>query len=103
MPDSSGAESLFVCLYLDQHVNVQLAVDLRARGYDVLTTQDAGNEEASDDVQLAFATDQRRAILTFNIRDFAPLHEQWQNEGRNHGGIVVSRQMGHRTYGLLLE
>jgi hypothetical protein len=50
----------------------RLAADLRGRGYDVLTTEEADNDTASDEEQLAFATAENRAILTFNIRDFAP-------------------------------
>jgi predicted nuclease of predicted toxin-antitoxin system len=52
----------------------RLAVDLRGRGYDVLTTQEAGKDTASDEEQLAFATAGNQAIVTFNIRDFALLH-----------------------------
>jgi len=81
----------------------RLAVDLRTRGYDALTTQEAGKDTASDEEQLAFATDEARAILTFNIRDFAPLHEQWQATERSHAGIIVSQQLGSRQYGLLLQ
>ena len=44
-----------------------------------------------------------RLILTFNIRDFAPLHKQWTAAGRTHAGIVVSQQLGSRQYGLLLS
>jgi len=39
----------------------------------------------------------------YNIRDFAPLHEQWQAVGRAHAGIIVSQQLGSRQYGLLLQ
>jgi predicted nuclease of predicted toxin-antitoxin system len=75
MPDSAGLEALFARLYFDRHIMTRLAVDLRGRGYDVLTTEDAGKDTASDEEQLAFATTANRSIITFNIRDFAPLHE----------------------------
>jgi len=52
---------------------------------------------------LAFATAENRTILTFNIRDFSPLHEAWQTAGRSHAGIIVSQQLGSREYGLLLQ
>jgi predicted nuclease of predicted toxin-antitoxin system len=103
MADSAGLEALFVRLYLDRHVMTRLAVDLRGRGYDVLTTEEAGKDTASDEEQLTFATAERRAILTFNIRDFAPLHEAWQEAQRAHAGIIVSQQLGSRQYGLLLQ
>ncbi len=103
MPGSAGLEALFLRLYFDRHIMSRLAVDLRGRGYDVLTTEEAGKDTASDEDQLAFATAQHRAILTFNIRDFAPLHEAWQAAQRPHAGILVSQQLGSRQYGLLLQ
>ena len=103
MPDSAGPEGLFVRLYFDRHILARLAVDLRGRGYEVLTTEEAGKDTASDEEQLAFATAERRAILTFNIRDFAPLHEAWQAAGRRHGGVIVSQQLGSRQYAVLLQ
>ena len=103
MPDTAGLEALFVRLYFDRHIMTRLAVDLRGRGFDVLTTEEARKDTASDEEQLAFSTSQGRAILTFNIRDFAPLHESWQAAARPHAGIIVSRQLGSREYGLLLQ
>ncbi len=103
MPASAGLEALLVRLYFDRHIMKRLAADLRGRGYDVLTTEEAGQDTASDEEQLSFATAKSRTILTFNIRDFAPLHEQWHAAGRPHAGIIVSRQLGSRQFGLLLE
>jgi predicted nuclease of predicted toxin-antitoxin system len=102
MPDTAGLEALFVRLYFDRHIMIRLAIDLRGHGYDVLTTEEAGKDTVSDEEQLAFATAENRAILTFNIRDFAPLHEAWQAAQRPHAGIIVSQQLGSRQYGVLL-
>ena len=77
MPDPAPPETLFVRLFLDRHIKKQLAIDLRERGFDVLLTEEAGMDTAADEELLAFAAKENRAILTFNIRDFAPLHEQW--------------------------
>src|SRR3954451_8334548 len=96
-------EDLYVRLYFDRHIMARLAEDLRSRGFDVLTTEHAGLDTATDEEQLAFATDEGRAILTFNIRDFAPLHARWSAAGRSHAGIIVSRQLGSRQYGVLLQ
>jgi hypothetical protein len=103
MADSSGLEALFVRLYLDRHIIGRLAIDLRGRGFDLLTTEEAAKDTSSDEEQLSFAAAEQRAIFTFNIRDFAPLHDQWQALGRDHGGIVVSQQLGNRQYGILLQ
>ena len=64
MSDSADAEPLFVRLYFDRHIMARLAVAQRGRGFDVLRTEDAGNDTASDEEQLAFATAENRALLT---------------------------------------
>lgn len=102
MVESPLPETLFVRLYLDRHIKKQLAIDLRERGFDLLTTEEAGKDTAPDDEQLAFAAQENRAILTFNIRDFAPLHGAWSAAGKPHTGIIVSQQLGSRHYGVLL-
>jgi predicted nuclease of predicted toxin-antitoxin system len=102
MPDLAPPENLFVRLYLDRHIKKQLAIDLRERRFDVVTTENAVLDTASDEEQLAFAANENRTILSFNIRDFAPLHERWPAGERLHGGIIVSQQLGSRQYGMLL-
>ena len=56
-------------------------------GHDILTVQAAGNANRgiSDEDVLAFATQQNRAVLTLNRRDFIRLHRQNQD----HAGIIV--------------
>jgi predicted nuclease of predicted toxin-antitoxin system len=103
MSAPAGLEALFVRLHLDRYIMFRLAVDLRGRGYDVLATEEAGRNTASDEEQLIFASPERRTILTFNIRDFAPLHEEWHAAERFHVGILASQQLGSREYGLLLQ
>jgi len=100
---SEDPDRLFVRLYLDHHITDRLARDLRDRGYDVLTSLDAGMERAGDVEQLEFATAQDRAIITCNIRDFMPIHKHWLESGRDHAGIIVSQQLSMRQYGLLLS
>ena len=78
-------------LYLDEGVLLELARQLRLRGYDVLTTQEAGMSGKSDPEQLAFATAERRAILTFD-NDYHELARQWFHQGRSHSGILVSQE-----------
>src|SRR5687768_30908 len=103
MPDSPGREALFLRLYFDRHIMTRLAIDLRGRGYDIVTTEEAGKDTAADEEQLAFATAENRVLRTFNIRDFAPLHEAWQAAEHPHAGIIVSQQSGSRQYGLFLQ
>ena len=49
MPDPAPAEALFMRLYLDRHIKKQLAIDLRDRGFDVLTTEEAGKDTAPEE------------------------------------------------------
>ena len=60
---------------------------LRAQGHDVLTALEAGqaNRRIGDPDVLAFATADRRAVLTSNRRDFIQLHRRTPV----HAGIVV--------------
>lgn len=84
MADSSGLEALFIRLYFDRHNMSRLATDLRGRGFDVLRTEEAGNDIATDVDQLEFSTAQGITIVTFNIRDFATLHGEWRAAGQTH-------------------
>lgn len=46
MPASNKPDELFIRLYFDRHIKPQLATDLRADGYDVMTTQEASMDTA---------------------------------------------------------
>ncbi len=74
-------------LYADEQFPLPVVERLRSKGYDILTVKDAGNanQRIPDDLVLAFATSQERAVITQNRRDFIWLH----NQGVNHSGIVV--------------
>jgi predicted nuclease of predicted toxin-antitoxin system len=80
-------------LYLDEMIPVVLAVVLRQYGYDVLSAKQANMFGKSDEEQLAFAVSDRRAIITFNIKDFVLLHHSWLSEGKEHFGIIVSPEI----------
>ena len=54
--------------HLDEHLPHAIAEGLRRRGIDVTTTVEAGLRGASDDVHLAYALEQRRVIVTIDIR-----------------------------------
>ena len=54
------AISLFVALYTDEDVTVDLASALRRRGYDAQSTVEADNMSLSDEAQLQYASDQGR-------------------------------------------
>ena len=96
-----GRQSIFV--YTDEDVSDRLAVLLRDHGYEAESALSAGTSGFSDEQQLLFAAHRGWTILTFNIRDFVILARRWRDAGREHAGIVVSRQFSLRQTGELLR
>lgn len=74
-------------LYADEQFPLAIVELLRALEHNVLTVQEAGKAglKIPDDEVLAFASNNGRAILTLNRRDFKRLHQQQPS----HAGIVV--------------
>ncbi|MCF4967276.1 DUF5615 family PIN-like protein [Nostoc sp. CMAA1605] len=82
--------NLFIRLYLDEDVNVLVADLLRARGFDALTVRDAGQLQASDEEQLAYAVNQRRTLVTHNRTDFEELIQVYFNREQRHYGVIYA-------------
>lgn len=80
-------------LFPDEDIHTGLSHALRQRGFDVVHAQDLKRKGKSDNEQLAFAVHEKRCLMTFNVRDFVNLHNQYVEENREHWGIIVSRQM----------
>jgi hypothetical protein len=79
-------------LHLNEHLSPDIAIQLRRRGFDVTSSQEADLLRASDTRQLEFAISQQRAILTTNFSDFVVLHEEYLGARRQHWGIVLTTQ-----------
>lgn len=73
--------------HLDEHVDPAIADGLRRRGMDVTTTLDAGLVSISDEIQLDFAMQQGRLIVTFDD-DFLNL----ASRVNGHAGIAYRYQ-----------
>ena len=81
-------------LYIDEDAQRRALIQsVRARGYDVVTTSEAGRLSLSDDDQLAYSAVEGRTLVTFNSRDFVHLHRKFLIGGRSHAGIIVSNQL----------
>lgn len=78
-------------LLLDAHLDPAATQAFRERGHDVVSVLDLGPDryQASDAELLAFASVERRAVVTRNVRDFVLLHAFWAGEERTHSGIVL--------------
>jgi hypothetical protein len=74
-----------VRFYANENFPRPAVAALRAFGHDVLTTAEASQAGLSDPDVVAFATGDRRAIVTLNRKDFIKLH----NQSNNHAGIIV--------------
>ena len=77
-------------LYANENFPFQVVQALRVLGHDVLTTLEAGNANQAtlDEQVLAFATQNRRALLSINKRDFIRLHLK----NPDHAGIIICSQ-----------
>lgn len=95
---------LFIELYLDEDVSVLLAKLLRARGFKVITTQDAKMLGASDKEQLEYAVRKEKVLLTHNRSHFEKLRKEYLRENKEHYGIIIAtRQNEYITLKRLLK
>ncbi len=72
-------------LLADEQFPLPVVRNLRARGHDIVTVQDAGLTGTADPDVLAAATADGRAVLTHD-RDYIRLHKR----GAVHAGIVFA-------------
>ena len=74
-------------LYSNENFDLQVVQHLRNLGFDVLTALEAGNanQRIPDELVLAFAISENRALLTFNRKDFFKLHKS----APDHTGIIA--------------
>ena len=81
---------LFIELYFDEDVSALVAALVRARGFAVTTTVEAGNLGTSDAEQLAHAATWQKTFLTHNRADFERLAQEYFAAGRTHYGIIIA-------------
>ena len=82
--------NVFICLYLDEDVNVLVADLIRARGFDVISVRDARRLRAADDEQLAYAISQGRTLVTHNRADFEELVQSYFESEQMHYGVIFA-------------
>lgn len=61
---------------------------LREAGHDVRTVAEANLEAQTDEAVFVLAKQERRVLLTRNVKDFQALHE----EDADHAGLLVEHQ-----------
>jgi predicted nuclease of predicted toxin-antitoxin system len=83
---------LFIEFYLDEDVSTLVAELIRARGFTITTTREAGQGGRSDEEQLNYAVSRRATLVTHNRADFEFLARQYFNSAMKHCGIVIAVQ-----------
>ena len=84
---------VFIRLYLDEDVHKRVAYALKLRHFDVISAHELGRWGLSDEEQLSYATNEGRALFTYNTSDYLPIHQDWIRGGREHYGLIVSNQL----------
>lgn len=78
-------------LLLDEMHAPAVTAELRARGYDAVAVKERPDLiGVADGDLLVAATADGRAVVTENIKDFAPLHQRLTAAGERHGGLVFT-------------
>jgi hypothetical protein len=77
-------------LLLDEMFSDDIARQLRAKGYDVISVvADPALVGLPDDQVLAHAATEGRALVTASIKDFVPLDGRYRAAGRAHAGLIL--------------
>jgi hypothetical protein len=76
----------------DEDVYADVAIALRRNGYDAISMPEAGRLTEPDPLQLEWAANHGRVLMSFNVGDFVRLHGEWLRTGKHHAGLVVSQQ-----------
>jgi predicted nuclease of predicted toxin-antitoxin system len=80
-------------LYLDVHVPLAVAYQLRRRGVDVVHSIEEQTNRLEDDKLLDLASQLGRVVVTQDVR-FRAMAEGWQRQGRPFVGLVFGSQRG---------
>lgn len=71
--------------------NRAIAEQLRLRGHDALSAHEVpGLESAPDEIVVAFAIGEQRAIVTENVPDFIRIDRELRGQGHHHFGLILT-------------
>jgi predicted nuclease of predicted toxin-antitoxin system len=77
-------------LLLDEMFTDDIAEQLRASGYDVISVAaHPALVGLPDDQILAYATIEGRALVTANSKDFVPLDARYRAADQSHAGLIL--------------
>lgn len=92
-------------LFLDAHVSGRrIAEALRAAGHDVHAADEVRALEGwSDWDLLTLAASEGRIMVTFNVRDFPRITQEWAEAGKTHAGCAIIVGIDHSEFGTILR
>ncbi len=92
-------------LFLDAHLSARrIGVSLRQAGHDVRAAdEERALDGWTDDELLALASGEGRIMVTFNLRDFPRIAQEWAEAGRPHAGCAIIVGMDHSEFGAILR
>lgn len=78
-------------LLLDEHFSDEVAIQLRARGHDVLAAcEDPTLRQVSDDEMLQRSSVAGRVLITEDAKDFPLIHRRLLEANEGHSGIILT-------------
>lgn len=78
-------------LLLDEHYSPEIARQLRSRAHDVVAVAERADLVGlSDEYLLRLMVQERRAIMTNNVKDFVPLTIRAALDGDDHYGLLLT-------------
>lgn len=92
-------------LLLDAHVSGHaIGRGLGELGHDVLALDEHRELEGLDDpAVLELAALEERILVTFNVRDFPDILQEWAGERRSHAGCAIVVGIAQNEFGLILR
>jgi hypothetical protein len=79
-----------VKLLLDEHYSPAIARQLRTRGHDVVAVAERADLVSLSDDDLRRMAQERRAIMTNNVKDFMPLANRAAQGDDDHYGLLFT-------------
>lgn len=84
------ARARLVKALLDEHFSCQVAELLRERGLEVEAIVERKDLPAASDREvMEVASDEQRAVVTNNIKDFRSIAAERLTDGRGHAGLIL--------------
>jgi uncharacterized protein DUF5615 len=94
-----------VRLFLDAHISgPRIESALREHGHDVRAADEERELDGLADEQLLeLAVAETRAMITFDVKDFAVIARRWAEAARPHAGLGIVVGIDHGEFGAILD